>query len=193
MLTEGTWVGYPVATIHTQADDPDADGSAVAASASVSPQVAADDDGAYSGTAIFDSTYYAASSIWCYNGNGPTITVYAKNVVGKKIWSYSVGEAYCWNKSTKTITGYDNSPYVNHKIPSWAQALGWSWAGQDLSGAKGPEYYTWGSKTHGGLRTWRKGEFKYSPIKLPIGSVSVFPYVHLYEHGDGSFTYSYGD
>jgi hypothetical protein len=134
----------------------------------------------------------AAAQKFCYSGNGPTITVKAKNATGATLWYYQVGEKYCYNKTTKGIYSYEREPYVNHKIYSWAQALGWSWEGQDLTGTKGPSRYKWGGNASGGLQTWRKGTFKYDPTHVEIGSFQKFPWVHLYEHGNGSYKYSYG-
>ncbi|MDW8809787.1 hypothetical protein P1P68_34580 [Streptomyces scabiei] len=131
-----------------------------------------------------------AASVRCYTGNGPTVTVQAKNVAGKVLWYYQVGEKYCFNG--RSITSRDPQPYVNHKIYAWAQVLGWSWEGQDLTGKKGPSYYRWRGNSKGGLKTWRKGEMKYSPIKVPIGGLQKFPWVHLYERANGTYKYSSG-
>lgn len=80
-------------------------------------------------------TALAALTTRCYTGNGPTITVKAKNATGDTLWYYQVGEQYCFNG--RSITSRDSEPYVNHKVYAWAQALGWSWEGQDLTGRRG--------------------------------------------------------
>lgn len=200
LLASGEWVGVPLETTLVMAGqdrdpetEPEQSETEAAAQAptqnevtdaeTVTPDAAAatNDDG---------TPEPMASKVRCYTGNGPTVTVKAKNVAGKVLWYYQVGEQYCFN--AKSITSRDSQPYVNHKIYSWAQVLGWSWEGQDLTGKKGPSYYKWRGNSKGGLKTWRKGEMKYSPIKVPIGGIQKFPWVHLYERADGSFKYSAG-
>jgi hypothetical protein len=194
LLTSGDWVGFPTETTIVRAgqdENPETVPEAAAAEVAASAPDQAETDAAEIETPDDGSSgAVTAQAAHCYGGNGPTITVKAKNVTGSTLWYYQVGEQYCYNG--RSVTSYDKQPYVNHKVYNWAQALGWSWEGQDLSGAKGPARYRWHGNSKGGLKTWRKGTMKYDPTHLEIGSFQKFPYVHLYEHADGSYKYSYG-
>ncbi|GAA2780541.1 hypothetical protein GCM10010441_01610 [Kitasatospora paracochleata] len=184
LLSSGDWVAYATETTTTM-DDPGK--PVVTAPGALLPGETA---GADAGDAADPSDPIVALTKWCYQGNGPTVTVTAKNAAGAKLWYYQVGEQYCYNG--RTVTNHDADPYVNHKVYTWAQALGWSWEGQDLTGKKGPSFYTWNNNAKGGLQTWRKGTMKYDPTHVEIGSFQKFPWVHLYERANGTYTYSGG-
>jgi hypothetical protein len=194
LLKSGDWVSYPVESVIVEGGDAEGGTELSASTASLSKPTWRDlvDSALATPENEAEKEPLVAAQRYCYTGNGPTITVKAKNVTGATLWYYQVGEKYCYNKSTKGIYSFDREPYVNHKIYNWAQALGWSWEGQDLTGTKGPSRYKWGGNASGGLQTWRKGTFKYDPTHVEIGSFQKFPWVHLYEHGDGSYKYSYG-
>ncbi|MEE1761837.1 hypothetical protein [Streptomyces sp. SP18BB07] len=200
LLSSGEWVGVPLeTTLVTAGQDVDPETQPEQSETEAATQAPAQNEVTDAETVTPDDAVATnddgspeplASKVRCYTGNGPTVTVKAKNVAGKVLWYYQVGERYCYNG--KSITSRDSQPYVNHKIYTWAQVLGWSWEGQDLSGKKGPSYYKWRGNSKGGLKTWRKGEMKYSPVKVPIGGLQKFPWVHLYERADGSYKYSAG-
>lgn len=180
-------MGYPVSTVisdtsegvdpetapeltpaQDQASKPDSDEVAqAAAEASSSDNTTPDDASA------------AAAEVYC---GAPSRTINMYNVVGAKIWWFKVGEHRCYNGSD--VVSYDKEPDVDHKIYTWAQALGWTWEGIDISGTKEPSYYTLHGRKHGALQVWRKGQFKYAPIKINIGAQQKFPWIHLYIHGD---------
>ncbi|MGW3136680.1 hypothetical protein [Streptomyces sp. NPDC001139] len=193
LLTSGTWVGYPVTTTVVEssgAADPGSGTELTPEQAALKAPDAAEVSQANTETAddAVDLVGVAASAqTWCTLDK---ITYSLKNGAGAKIWWYSVGERYCYNGYT--ITSRDPEPDIDHKIYQWAYALGWSWKGPDLTGSKGPAYYSWGGSSKGGLKTWRKGIFEYDPLGVGLSPIQRFPHVHLYEHRDGTYKWTSG-
>ena len=111
--------------------------------------------------------------------------VWKKNVFGNIEYKFTLGEHYCYDPSRKVVTSYDGTPYIDHWIASWASIAGFSWVGLDSTGTYGPQYYTYYGVSHGGVKTWRKGEIKYCPVHTPF-CVQFFPWIHMYQHGDGT-------
>lgn len=194
MLESGSWVSYPVyATVSVDdgvSDDDDDATSAISGVQSVvtmTPQVSGSFDTASSsdGTAVEDAAPDGSGYI-CTGASKPTYTVYAMNVAKRKIYRYSLHEGYCREAFQQIVTSFDSAPTVRHHVYKWAAVAGWSWGGQDLSGSKGPEYYKTLGKSHGGVKTWREGQFNYSPVRVPIGQVQYFPWIHQYGRGNGT-------
>lgn len=194
MLKSGSWVSYPVyVTVSdddsVSADDDDAT-SPISGARSVetlTPHAGGSFDTATGsdGTAAEDYAPDSGGYI-CTGANHPTYTVYALNVAKRKIYRYSLHEGYCREAFQQTVHSFDSAPTVKHHVYRWAELAGWSWGGQDLSGSKGPEYYTVNGKSHGGVKTWREGQFNYSPVRVPVGQVQFFPWIHQYGRGNGT-------
>lgn len=192
MLESGSWVNYPVyvsvSNDDSVSDDDDDATSPIAGTQSVvtlTPHATGAFDTASSSDSAGDATPDGSGYI-CTRGSNPTYTIYASNVAKRKIYRYSLHEGYCREGFQQTVHSFDSAPTVNHHVYTWAAVAGWSWGGQDLSGSKGPEYYTVNGKSHGGVRTWREGQFNYSPIRVPVGQVQYFPWIHQYGKGNGS-------
>ncbi|MGW0885340.1 hypothetical protein [Streptomyces sp. NPDC002671] len=173
LLTSGTWVGYPVSeTVEKPTDLTDA---------AIATDVSTVTTGGDTTGDVTPGVSNWTPPTFCSNLGR---TVYMQNAFHKTLWYYQVKEHYCYEGGT--ITSYDKEPTINHKVYAWAEALGWEWTGADLSGTKGPSYYTWQGDSRGGLTAWRKGGFKYSPYKIPIGAMNRYPWVHLSGHADGT-------
>ncbi|MFG2948830.1 hypothetical protein [Streptomyces adustus] len=194
LLTSGKWVAYPVTLTFADTSDnadpekaheltaaqalaaaPDADEAAEAA------KEAPSDVAAETADAV------AASRVKCWTPSG---TVTLKNAFGSKIWWYRVGEHNCYDWTN--VVSYDREPNIDHKVYEWAQSMGWSWEGPDLTGTKGPSYYKFHGRSHGAVQVWRKGSFKYDPIGVFLGPKMRYPWLHLYIHDDGFMKYTYG-
>lgn len=194
MLESGSWTSYPVyAAISVDdgvSDDDDDATSPIANIQSVvtlTPQASGSFDSAEanSGAPVTDASPDGSGYI-CTHGDNPTYTIYGWNVARRKIYRYSLHEGFCREGFQQTIHSFDSAPTVHHHVYTWAAVAGWSWGGQDLSGSKGPEYYTTLGKSHGGVRTWREGQFNYSPVRVPVGQVQYFPWIHQYGRGNGT-------
>jgi hypothetical protein len=197
MLASGSWTSYPVyAAVSVNdgvSDDDDDATSPIANTQSVvtlTPQASGSYDSANSGAPVTDSSPDSGGYI-CTHGDNPTYTIYAFNVARRKIYRYSLHEGFCREGFQQTIHSFDSAPTIHHHVYGWAAPAGWSWGGQDLSGSKGPEYYTTLGKSHGGVRTWREGQFNYSPIRVPVGQVQYFPWIHQYGRGNGTVANSW--
>lgn len=199
MLESGSWTSYPVyaaVSVDDGVSDDDDDATSPIANTqtevTLTPQVSGsyDSASANSGAPVTDSSPDSGGYI-CTHGDNPTYTIYAFNVARRKIYRYSLHEGFCREGFQQTIHSFDSAPTVRHHVYGWASVAGWSWGGQDLSGTRGPEYYTTLGKSHGGVRTWREGQFNYSPIRVPVGQVQYFPWIHQYGRGNGTVANSW--
>ncbi|MEU1272598.1 hypothetical protein [Streptomyces sp. NPDC005799] len=195
LLTNGSWVAYPVekslvvVTSDTDAKvDPEtqpevsaADQAAAAPGAAevMQAETVTPDDGS------MNTPDTAGPPGQCTSHNA---TVKLQNVTHDTLWYYTVSEHYCYRGGA--ITSHEAEPTITHKVYDWAELLGWSWAGPDLTGTKGPSLYSWHGSSRGGLKTWRKGQFSYSPYHISV-TQHKYPQVHLYEHADGNYFYTW--
>ncbi|MER6461192.1 hypothetical protein ABT278_12040 [Streptomyces sp. NPDC001228] len=195
LLTDGSWVVYPVdkslvvVTSDSDAEvDPETQPEVSAADQAAAAPGAAEvtqaetvtpDDGS------MDTPDPADGPTRCTSHNA---TIKMQNVSHNTLWYYTLAEHYCYRGGA--ITSYEAEPTVTHKVYGWAELLGWSWEGADLSGTKGPSRYSWHGSSHGGLKTWRRGQFKYSPYRIGH-TQQKFPQIHLYEHADGNYFYTW--
>ncbi|MFF4689104.1 hypothetical protein [Streptomyces sp. NPDC001307] len=190
LLTSGKWVGYPVSVKVVDGHDDTAD------TAFTVPLTAVDDTkaDAASDTSTADALAGDSSAV-SPNWTPPTIcetpwrTEYMQNIYHANLWSFQLKQHFCYQNGN--IVSFDNPPVVNHWVSTLGSAAGWDWKGLDSSGTAGPSRYSWGGKSHGGLKTWRKGSFRFDPI-LPIAAASRYPWVHIYAHGNGSSDRSSG-
>lgn len=194
-LQDGSWVAYPVEkSLVVVTSDTDAE-----VDPETQPEVSAADQAAAAPGA---AEVMQAETVTPNDGSmntpdtaGPpaqctshSATVKLKNVTRHTLWYYTLAEHYCYRGGA--ITSYEAEPTVTHKVYDWAEALGWSWEGADLTGSKGPSLYSWGGSSHGGLKTWRRGHFDFSPYHIGR-TQQKFPQIHLYEHADGKYTYTW--
>ncbi|BBC36373.1 hypothetical protein SGFS_076670 [Streptomyces graminofaciens] len=172
LLSSGYWIGYPVGST-TEETTVDAEAETMTTTTTV-------ENFASAGPAKSTSTTTALAATGC-KSRGTTYWLWAADK--RKFAYFQVNERFCFNG--KRVTSY-GTPNVNHKVYDWAAVLGWSWEGLDRSGSKGPEYYKWKGDSHGGLRTWRRGDFQYSQLHIDLGAIHRYPWIHIYERGDGT-------
>ena len=132
-----------------------------------------------------------AVGVWCRSANANSYFVEGVSVVGLVVYRFELGEGYCWRNrrgdNNNSIISWDRQPTVSHSVPVWAQADGWTWEGMDDSGAFGPRFYEWMNQgPESALKTWRQGHMKFCPIHIPVGCQGRFPWIHIYNHADGT-------
>ncbi|MFJ7146711.1 hypothetical protein ACIQVT_00555 [Streptomyces sp. NPDC100445] len=171
LLSSGRWIVYPVSvTAETVTQEPEAGTETTVTK--VTSSVAA------------EKTSTETVPLKARTQNGYLKQVYWLNGADGRHFAYfQMRENYSYNG--KAVTAYEQ-PIIDHKVYTWAEVLGWSFEGLDLSGSQGPFYYSWHGNAHGALQTWRKGNFKYDPTHLDIGSMHRYPWLHFYQHADGT-------
>ncbi|MFG3202142.1 hypothetical protein [Streptomyces sp. NPDC048192] len=171
LLSSGHWIAYPVgATQETVTQDPEAGTQTTVTK--VTSSVAAEKTST-------ETVPLAARTQSGYLSQA----YYLKAADGRNFAYFTMRENFSYNG--RAITAY-SQPVLNHKVYDWAAVLGWSFNGLDLSGSLGPSYYPWGGDGHGGLQTWRKADFKYDQLHIDIGSIHRYPWLHFYQHADGT-------
>ncbi|WP_129309187.1 hypothetical protein [Streptomyces sp. L2] len=185
LLTSGYWAGYPVSeTVTKMAVTPSATSVTQTTTTTIVDSAYSKPAAPETRTAVIPA---AASKTYCWN---PGATYSLRAADGRRYAYFQESEHFCTRGSS--IVSHDGSPTMHHKVYDWAGLLGWSWEGLDRSGSKGPEFYTYHKNKHGGLQTWRRGDFKYDPTHLDIGSLHRYPWIHIYGHGDGSDIVTWG-
>lgn len=174
LLSSGHWIAYPVKkTTQTTTYDPVVGTKTTATETS---SAAAPDKAKTSSTV---TPFKARSGTKCHRIGK---AYYLRAADDTTFAYFTMKQRFCYNGSKITSHG---EPTLDHKVYTWAQLLGWSWEGLDRSGSKGPSYYTWHKNSHGGLKTWRKGHFRYSQLHIDLGSMNWYPWIHIYAHANG--------
>ncbi|MFE9500782.1 hypothetical protein [Streptomyces collinus] len=171
LLSSGHWIAYPVgATEVTVTQDPETrtETTVTKETSSVAPEKTSTETVPL---AARTQSGYLKQTIWLKASDGTEFAY------------FQMREDYRYNG--RAVTSYDQ-PDINHKVYSWAELLGWSFEGLTLSGTRGPSYYSWHGDDHGGLQTWRRANFKYDQLHIDVGSVHRYPWLHFYQHADGT-------
>lgn len=88
------------------------------------------------------------------------------SIGGVRLWTFRVSKHWCWDKSERKVSVTRGSIEVDPDVPQTAAIAGWKYEGID-DGGKTDYYYQYqGSGSRGAHSAFRRGVFKYCPIRV---------------------------
>lgn len=106
------------------------------------------------------------------------------NIFNIRLASFKLNKYWEYNYSRDTSAP---APWVNASVTGTGAATGWEYKG--IIGQT-DYYYSWNGVWHGGHKSYRQGKFTTCIIKIGCWQ-SKQPWISIYAHYNGSWSYSY--